>query len=52
MPHAPAEKKRSLDRVRRILGQCDALDRAIETGIRCGEVMQQIAAIRGAIRAL
>ena len=52
MPHAPDEKKRSLNRVRRVRGQCDALERAIEAGTRCGEVLQQIAAIRGAINGL
>ncbi|MHC1480457.1 metal/formaldehyde-sensitive transcriptional repressor [Frateuria aurantia] len=52
MPHSPAEKKRSLTRVRRVRGQCDALERAIEAGTECGEVLQQIAAIRGAINGL
>lgn len=52
MPHSPDEKKRSLTRVRRIRGQCDALERAIEAGTRCGDVLQQIAAIRGAVNGL
>ena len=33
MPHSPEEKKKVLARVRRIRGQCDALDRALE---QCG----------------
>ena len=52
MPHSPEEKKKVLDRVRRIRGQCDALDRALEAGADCGPVLQQIAAIRGAVNGL
>ena len=52
MPHSPEEKKRVLARVRRIRGQCDALERALETGVDCGPVLQQIAAIRGAVNGL
>ena len=32
MPHSPEEKKKVLARVRRIRGQCDALERALEAG--------------------
>ena len=52
MPHSPEEKKKVLARVRRIRGQCDALDRALEAGADCGPVLQQIAAIRGAVNGL
>lgn len=52
MPHSPQEKKRVLTRVRRIRGQCDALERALEAGADCGPVLQQIAAIRGAVNGL
>ena len=52
MPHSPHEKKRVLTRVRRIKGQADALERALEAGVDCGEVLQQIAAIRGAVNGL
>ncbi len=52
MPHSPEEKKRVLSRVRRIRGQCDALERALEEGADCAPVLQQIAAIRGAINGL
>jgi DNA-binding FrmR family transcriptional regulator len=52
MPHSPAEKKRALTRVRRIRGQLDALERALEQGTDCGPVLQQIAAVRGAINGL
>ncbi|MEH6421907.1 formaldehyde-responsive transcriptional repressor FrmR [Pseudomonas sp. CGJS7] len=52
MPHSPAEKKRVLTRVRRIKGQTEALERALEQGSECAAVLQQIAAIRGAINGL
>ena len=52
MPHSAHEKKRVLTRVRRIRGQADALERALEAGADCGAVLQQIAAIRGAVNGL
>ena len=52
MPHSPEEKRKVLARVRRIRGQCDALDRALEAGADCAPVLQQIAAIRGAVNGL
>src|SRR5690606_29585977 len=52
VPHSPEEKKKVLARVRRIRGQCDALDRALEAGADCAPVLQQIAAIRGAVNGL
>ncbi|MGY0610651.1 formaldehyde-responsive transcriptional repressor FrmR [Luteimonas sp. A501] len=52
MPHSPEEKKKVLARIRRIRGQCDALDRALEAGADCAPVLQQIAAIRGAVNGL
>ena len=52
MPHSAHEKKRVLTRVRRIMGQAEALERALEAGADCGAVLQQIAAIRGAVNGL
>ncbi|HYE85385.1 MAG TPA: formaldehyde-responsive transcriptional repressor FrmR [Vicinamibacterales bacterium] len=52
MPHSPAEKKRVLTRVRRLRGQVEALERALEAGADCAPVLQQIAAIRGAAHGL
>jgi FrmR/RcnR family transcriptional regulator, repressor of frmRAB operon len=52
MPHTPEERKRVLARVRRVRGQVDALERALEAGAECGAVLQQIAAVRGAINGL
>lgn len=52
MPHSPAEKKKVLARVRRVRGQLDALETALVEGADCGPVLQQIAAIRGAVNGL
>ena len=52
MPHSPEEKKKVLARVKRIRGQCDALERALDAGADCHPVLQQIAAIRGAVNGL
>src|SRR3546814_4761644 len=52
MPHSPEEKKKVLTRIRRIRGQCEGLERALEAGADCGPVLQQIAAIRGAVNGL
>ena len=52
MPHDPAEKKRAITRLRRIRGQADALEKAIAAGTCCGDVLQQLAAMRGGINGL
>ncbi|NMG67308.1 metal-sensing transcriptional repressor [Azoarcus indigens] len=52
MAHTIKGKKALLTRVRRIRGQADALERALEQEQECGAVLQQIAAIRGAVNGL
>ena len=52
MPHSPEDKKRVLTRARRIRGQVEALERALEAGEPCIAVLQQIAAVRGAANGL
>ena len=52
MPNRPEDKKRILTRVRRIKGQCEALERALEEGGSCSAVLQQIAAVRGGVNGL
>jgi DNA-binding FrmR family transcriptional regulator len=52
MPHTPEEKKRVLARIRRVRGQLDALETALTEGAECGPVLQQIAAMRGAVNGL
>jgi len=52
MPHSPDEKKKALTRLRRIRGQIGSLEQALEAGADCGPVLQQLAAIRGAVNGL
>ena len=48
MPHSAEDKKKALLRLRRIKGQAEALERAIEAGTDCSLLLQQISALRGA----
>lgn len=52
MPHSSEDKKKALTRVRRIKGQVEALERALDSGEPCLTILQQIAAIRGATNGL
>jgi DNA-binding FrmR family transcriptional regulator len=52
MAHTIKEKAKLLGRVRRIRGQVEALERALEEEVGCPAVMQQIAAVRGAVNGL
>lgn len=52
MPYAAEEKKRALTRLKRIKGQAVALEKAITAGTDCGQLLQQIAALRGAANGL
>jgi DNA-binding FrmR family transcriptional regulator len=52
MGHTVREKSKLLARVRRIRGQVEALERALEAEKGCTEVLQQIAAVRGAMNGL
>jgi DNA-binding FrmR family transcriptional regulator len=52
MTHTIREKSKLLNRVRRIRGQVEAIERALEQEIGCADVMQLIAAARGAMGGL
>ena len=52
MPHSAHEKKRVITRLRRIRGQAEALERAVQQGTDCGALLQQLAALRGAANGL
>jgi len=52
MAHTITLRKPLIARVRRIKGQADALERALLAGTECSAVLQQIAAIRGALNGL
>jgi DNA-binding FrmR family transcriptional regulator len=46
------EKTKLLNRVRRIRGQVEAVERALEQEIGCADVLQLITAARGAVNGL
>jgi DNA-binding FrmR family transcriptional regulator len=48
MPNSIEDKKKATTRLRRIKGQVEALERAVEAGTECKLLLQQIAAMRGA----
>ena len=52
MPHSLEAKKRVVTRLRRIKGQAEALERAVEQGTDCGALLQQLSALRGATTGL
>jgi len=50
--HTIREKSKLLARVRRIRGQVEAIERALEAEASCAEVLQVIASVRGAVNGL
>ena len=52
MAHTSENQKPPLSRVRRIRGQLDSLERALGQGAECMAILQQIAAVRGAVNGL
>jgi DNA-binding FrmR family transcriptional regulator len=49
MAHTIADKQKLLNRVRRLRGQVDAIERALESEAGCTEIMRQLTTARGAI---
>ena len=52
MAHTIREKSKLLARVRRIRGQVEAIERALEAEVGCADVLQVIASVRGAVNGL
>ncbi|KLO57891.1 hypothetical protein AA671_19930 [Delftia tsuruhatensis] len=52
MAHTIQNKKRLLTRIRRIQGQAQALERALEAEHDCAAILQQLAAVRGAVNGM
>ena len=52
MAHTSTDKKKLLDRVRRLRGQIDAVDRALESEADCAPVLHLLVACRGAVNGL
>jgi FrmR/RcnR family transcriptional regulator, repressor of frmRAB operon len=52
MTHTSQERQKLLNRVRRIRGQIDAVERALQQDAGCAAILQQITACRGALDGL
>lgn len=52
MAHIKASKDRLISRVRRIGGQVAAVERALGEEAGCSTILQQVAAVRGAVNGL
>lgn len=52
MAHTIKDKTKLMTRVRRIRGQTEALEKALDSQGDCVAILQQIAAIRGAVNGL
>ena len=52
MSHTIREKQKLLNRVRRIRGQVEAVERALDSEAGCEQVMHLISACRGAMNGL
>jgi DNA-binding FrmR family transcriptional regulator len=52
MAHTTKDKEKLLTRVRRIRGQVDAIERALDSEQECAGILQLMAACRGALNGL
>jgi DNA-binding FrmR family transcriptional regulator len=52
MSHTIKEKSKLLARVRRIKGQTEAIERALEAELGCADVLMLVASVRGAVNGL
>jgi DNA-binding FrmR family transcriptional regulator len=52
LSHITKNKTKTLSRVRRIKGQVEAIERALETEGECEEILQLVASCRGALNGL
>ena len=52
MSHTIREKQKLIARIRRIRGQAEAVERALEAEIGCADVLMLVASMRGAINGL
>lgn len=52
MSHTSKDKIKLLNRVRRIRGQVEAVERALEAGTECADILHLLAATRGGLNGL
>ncbi len=52
MSHTQRDSAKLLARIRRMKGQLEAVERGLESGAECGEILQLLASVRGALTGL
>lgn len=52
MAHIPKEKTELLSRTKKVIGQMESVLRGLEQDVHCAEILQRLAAARGAINSL
>ena len=52
MTHTVHQKDKLIARVRRLKGQMEGIERALEGEAGCGEILRQLASVRGALAGL
>jgi DNA-binding FrmR family transcriptional regulator len=52
MSHTTKQKPKLLARIRRLKGQMEAVERALEAEAPCGEILNLVASVRGAVNGL
>lgn len=52
MSHTIRQKAKLIARVRRLKGQMEAIERALENEAPCAQILNQIASVRGAVNGL
>jgi DNA-binding FrmR family transcriptional regulator len=52
MSHTSKDRAKLIGRIRRIKGQLDGVERKLEDGADCGDILHLIASVRGAINGL
>ncbi|NTS31410.1 metal/formaldehyde-sensitive transcriptional repressor [Phyllobacterium sp. BT25] len=52
MSHTTKEKSKLLARIRRLKGQMEAVERALEAEMPCGDILNLVASVRGAVNGL
>lgn len=52
MPHTIRNQAKLIARVRRLKGQMEAIERALEAQQPCGDILNLVASVRGAVQGL
>jgi DNA-binding FrmR family transcriptional regulator len=52
MSHLEREKTKLMQRIKRIRGQVDAVERSLGNGDDCGDILMLLAAVRGGVNGL